>query len=684
MPQISTTSPRRSSRPGFGTFFIISALAVFASGEEVDEVVELAKPAIVRIEVLMESGSGGRMIKQRGFGSGAIIDADGHVITNHHVAGRGTRFRVTLADRQEIPATLVGSDALTDIAVIRLNLGARLDPDAPLHHAEFGDSDALNVGQAVYALGSPAALSQSVTRGIVSNTAMVAPKIVGGLTLDGEKVGELVRWIGHDAVIYGGNSGGPLVTADGRIVGVNAVGIGSIGGAIPGNLAKQVAGELIAHGTVTRGWIGIEVQELLRSHKDARGVMVASVFAGSPAEIAGLRTGDHIHRINNEWIEDCRSPEDLPLFNARILNSRPGDTLAMEGERDGEAMAWTIHVIRREGAQAFEREYPEWGLTARDLSPMGALQMKRADTRGVQIHSVRSGGPAANAKPALAPQDIIVRLGDQAIENIGDFESFARELPDGGAETPILVTFERGVNHERFITVVNVGPERQPQSPAGARRAWFGFNGQELGPELAEALDIKGTPGVRVTRVVPGGPAADAGLIPGDILTTLDGRPVAVRRPEDLRAFFTGIAARAPGTMVSLGLLRDGDEKQLDITLGTRPSDEDDARKMKDPDFEFAAIDITESLRDSANLPADLQGARVTEVTANGWASLAGLRRGDLILEVDGITIEGAAELESRLAELKESRRSHSVFLVRRGIRHSFIELEPTWQLAAD
>ncbi len=650
-----------------------------ADAGEVDQVVERTKPAIVRIEVLMEEGSGGRMVKQRGFGSGAIIDAHGHVITNHHVAGRGTRFRVTLSDRQEIPATLVGTDALTDIAVIRLDLSARRDPDAPVFHADFGDSDSLSVGDVVYALGSPAALSQSVTRGIVSNTAMIAPKIVGGLTLDGERVGELVRWIGHDAVIYGGNSGGPLVNASGEIIGINAVGIGSIGGAIPGNLGRNVADELIGHGSVTRGWIGLEVQELLRSQRDASGVLVASVFDGSPADLAGLRPGDFIHRINGDVVDDSRSPEDLPVFNARILNSSPGTQLTLEGERDGQPMKWQAEVLHRQPNQAFEREFTEWGLNARDLTAMGAISLKRDDTRGVQVHSIRSGGPAGNAKPALAARDVIVRLNDREIGSLDDFIEFHRALPDDGSETPVLVTFERGVNHERFITVVNVGPERQPQSPASARRAWLGLNGQELGPELAEALDLKGTPGIRVTRIVDGGPAAAAGLQAGDILTKLDDRPIPVRRPEDLRAFFNGIGSRDPETTVKFEILRDAQPQTVEVTLGTRPSDEDDAVKIKDADFEFAAIDLTDARRDAANLPADLTAARVTDVTNNGWASLAGLREGDLIMAVDGRPINGAADLESVLGEIKAGRHAHTVFLVRRGIRHQFIQLEPSW-----
>ena len=657
----------------------MAGLPFAAGAASIDEVEAKAKPAIVRIEVLSEEGDGGRMVKQRGFGSGAIISPDGLVLTNHHVAGRGTRFRVTLADRQEIPAVLVGSDALTDLAVIRLDVGSRLDPAAPLVHATFGDSDALKVGDTVYALGSPAALSQSVTKGIVSNTAMISPKITPGLELDGERVGEIVRWIGHDAVIFGGNSGGPLVDGSGLIVGVNAVGIGSIGGAIPGNLARQVAAELVENGYVTRGWIGLEVQELLRGAADQRGVLVASVFEGGPAARAGLRPGDFLHRMNDEVIHDSRSPEDLPLFNSRIMACKPGASIRFQGLRGTEAMNWEVEVQPREARRAFEREFNEWGFAARPMTTMGAIELKRPDTQGVQVQSVRSGGPAAAAKPALAANDVITRLNDQEIRSMEDFLAFQKTLPDDGSEQPVVVAFERGVTREKLLTVVKVGPEREPQKPASTRKGWLGIQGQELGAELAEALGMRGVPGIRITRLIPAGPAEAAGLEPGDILTRLEDRPIAVRRPEDLRAFFQSIQSRQPGSTVKVDFLRSGETRSTEITLAAAPSDEDDAVKMRDADFEFAAIDLTDARRDAESLPAEIRAARVTSVTPNGWASLAGLRGNDLILAVDGQDIDGAKALETRLAALKEKRPAQIVFLVRRGVRHQFLQLEPSW-----
>jgi len=196
---------------------------------DIQRAVDAVYPALVRIHVVFEEGQRGRMEKKRASGSGAIISEDGYLITNHHVAGRATRIVCRLSNREEVDAELIGTDPLSDIAVLKLDLSTRRDPTAPLGVARFGDSDKLQVGDVVLAMGSPAGVSQSVTKGIVANTEMISPG--GGMRLDGENVGELVRWIGHDAVIYGGNSGGPLVNLAGEIVGVNEVGIGSLGGA---------------------------------------------------------------------------------------------------------------------------------------------------------------------------------------------------------------------------------------------------------------------------------------------------------------------------------------------------------------------------------------------------------------------------------------------------------------------
>ncbi|MEO8071386.1 MAG: trypsin-like peptidase domain-containing protein, partial [Acidobacteriota bacterium] len=208
--------------------------AAAADRAAMDRAIAAVYPSLVRISVVALQWNGGRELKLEASGSGTIVSADGFVVTNHHVAGRVQRIFDTLPSNEEVAAELVGTDPLSDLAVLKLK------PSQPrtFPAARFGNSAALRRGDPVLAMGSPLALSQSVTRGIVSNTDMVMPQLFGNsFVLDGEDVGTLVKWIGHDAAIYPGNSGGPLVNMAGEIVGVNEISFG-LSGAIPANIAK--------------------------------------------------------------------------------------------------------------------------------------------------------------------------------------------------------------------------------------------------------------------------------------------------------------------------------------------------------------------------------------------------------------------------------------------------------------
>jgi serine protease Do len=191
-------------------------------------------PSLVQIHVLSTYSDGGREKKAGATGSGVIISAEGHVITNHHVVGRATAIRVILPTREELEATLVGADPLSDIAVIQLDVSRRPKGSAPLPAAVFGHSESVRVGDTVLAMGCPLALSQAVTRGIVANVDLRIPRPI---EIEGENVGSVVKWIGHDAQIFPGNSGGPLVNLDGEIVGINELVMG-LGAAIPADLAR--------------------------------------------------------------------------------------------------------------------------------------------------------------------------------------------------------------------------------------------------------------------------------------------------------------------------------------------------------------------------------------------------------------------------------------------------------------
>ena len=257
-------------------FCVAAAASSFTSGlvfaeatnsalhEAIETAVARVKPSLVRIQVVATQYYQGREVKYEASGSGVIITKQGHVITNHHVAGHATRIVCILPSNEEVEAELVGTDALADIAVLKI----KSDGKREFTPVEFGDSSRVQVGDSVLAMGSPLAMSQSVTLGIVSNTKMVMPEAfsTSRFTLDGEDVGSLVRWIGHDADIFPGNSGGPLVNLKGQVIGINEISYG-LSGAIPGNLAQNVARQLIEKGSVSRSWLGVEIQPLLKERQ---------------------------------------------------------------------------------------------------------------------------------------------------------------------------------------------------------------------------------------------------------------------------------------------------------------------------------------------------------------------------------------------------------------------------------
>jgi serine protease Do len=648
------------------------------STPDIQPALDAVYPALVRIHVVSENGSAGRMQKKRGSGSGTIIHPDGYILTNHHVAGRATRMTVRLADRQECSATLIGTDPLSDLAILKLDRADLREPAAALPVARFGDSDQLKVGDVVLAMGSPAGLSQSVTKGVVANTEMIAPGGSGGLALDGEVVGELVRWIGHDAVIFPGNSGGPLVNLKGEIIGVNEVGIGSIGGAIPANLAKNIADILIKEGRVKRSTIGLAVQPLLKTSRETKGILVSGTIADSPAAKSGIQAGDVVTSVNGKEIPAARAPEDIPVFNRIILETPVAATLTLIGTREGKEQTWTTITEEREPMQPREKEFLTWGITARDLTRLRAKELHRDDAHAVVIQSVSAGGPTAAAKPSPSPGSLILKVNDRTIRNIGDLESITKEITKDATEpVPALVTYE--IDGKSYLTVVKVGIEKETDRPALARKAWLGVSTQVISAELAEALGIPGQKGMRISGLYPGSKAAEAGLKEGDLLLKLDGDIINASRPEDADVLAEAIRQRSVTTEVTLDLLRDAKPLTLKVPLERAPASNAELQEYKSESLEFSARDIGKEDRLLDKSDDAESGVLITSVTNAGWAALGGLHNRDVLRTINGQKVDSIATLKTIMETIHQQKPGHLTFFVRRGINTRIIELEPTW-----
>jgi serine protease Do len=643
---------------------------------QIEAAVQAVYPALVRIHIVSEEGGAGRMQKQRSSGSGTIISPDGYILTNHHVAGHATRIMVRLADRQELRATLIGTDPLADLAILKIDQNDLRDPTAPLPVAKFGDSSTLAVGDTVLAMGSPAGLSQSVTQGIVANTEMIAPG--SSMRLDGESVGEIVRWIGHDAVIFPGNSGGPLVNLKGEIIGVNEVGIGSLGGAIPSNLAQKVAQDLIAHGSVKRSWLGLNAQPLLKSCKATAGVLISGVLLDSPADQAGLQAGDLITACNGTAIAASRAPEDLPVFNRLLLEASVGSKIILQGTRHDQPMKWTAISEERQPAEPREKELISWGITARDLTKLAAMERLRSDNNAVTVQSIRPGGAAAASKPAIVPGDLILTVADRPTPTLAELIRVSEEITkDKTAPTPVLVSYEH--DGRSYLTVVKIGPDTLSDKPGLAKKAWIGLDTQVISADLAEALGIPGAKGVRITQVHPGTNAEKAGLKNGDLLLKLDGTIIPTSRPEDSDIFASLIRQAKIGTETTLSLRRGTADLTLKVQLEASPEGIAELATHECKPLEFNSRDLGQADRVELKLPADLKGVLITNVAPAGWAALGGLTTGDILITLDARPTASIDSLKSILDDLEKNRRSPLVLFVRRGITTRYIELEPTW-----
>ena len=644
---------------------------------DIQPALDAVYPALVRIHVVSENGNAGRMQKNRGSGSGTIIHPDGYVLTNHHVAGRATRMTVRLADRQECRATLIGTDALSDLAILKIDRADLRDPQAKLPVARFGDSDQLKVGDVVLAMGSPAGLSQSVTKGVVANTEMISPG-GRGLSLDGEVVGELVRWIGHDAVIFPGNSGGPLVNLKGEIIGVNEVGIGSLGGAIPANLAKNIAETLIKDGVVKRSTIGLTAQPLLKTSKSKSGILVAGVIEDSPAAKAGIQAGDILTAINDRELAAARSPEDIPVFNRMILESPIGATLNIRGTRDDKLLTWSVVTEEREPMQPREREFLTWGITARDLTKLRAKSLNRENADAVVIQSIRAGGPTAAAKPAPGAGSLITEVNSIPVRNIDEFDAITQKITkDATAPVPTLITYE--TDGKSYLTVIKVGIEKEHDQIALARKAWLGVSTQVISSELAEALGIPGQKGMRVTGVYPQSEAEKAGIKEGDLLLKLDGEIINASRPEDADVLSEAIRQMSIGSEVTIDLRRGEEVISIKVNLERSPAATSELQEYNCETLEFKARDIgkEDRLRDKSD--ESEKGVLITSVTDAGWAALGGLQNRDLLRSINGKPVDSIDTLKAIIEEINQQKPNHITLFVRRGITTRHIELEPTW-----
>jgi serine protease Do len=378
--------------------------------------------------------------RENSLGSGVIVDAGGYIITNNHVIAKADEIKVLLSDKREFTGKVVGNDPKTDLAVIKIN--AKSLPTLP-----WGDSDKLEAGEYVLAVGNPYGLNQTVTHGIVS---AVGRANVG--------IADYEDFIQTDAAINPGNSGGALVNARGELVGINTAifsrtgGSVGVGFAVPSSMTRAVMNSLIKDGKVVRGWLGVGIQEVTPQLakqfglKDGKGALVNKVVPKSPAAQAGIEKGDIITAFNGKEVEG-----PSVLRNA-VAQTPIGKAVTVQLLRDRKPLTFEVKIAEqpKEVAQAGAEEETVQdsgkssalaGLEVRNLTGEIARQLGLAPgTAGVLVSGVTPGSAAEAA--GLEPGDVIVEFNQQPVRNLADFKRISAKLGKKGSV--LLLVNRRG------------------------------------------------------------------------------------------------------------------------------------------------------------------------------------------------------------------------------------------------
>ena len=371
--------------------------------------------------------------KQKSLGSGFIIDKAGYIVTNDHVVKDAEKIKVILKDEREFEAEVVGRDSQTDIALIKIDVKDDL-PMAPL-----GRSDTLQVGEWVAAIGSPFGLEHTVTAGIVS----AKGRLIGSGPYD--------DFIQTDASINPGNSGGPLVNMQGEVVGINTMIIAGgqgIGFALPIDLAKTIVSQLKTKGEVTRGWLGVTIQDLKKDLseyygvKDGAGVLVMEVAPGDPADRAGIQPKDILLEVNGEKMTSSRQ------LTARAARLGVGETARVTVLRNGKKKTFDVTIGKRpltvaDSAQPPQKKETEFGFQVAELTPEQARRLNSSEESGVVVVGVTTGSKAYKA--GVQQGDLIVEINRRTVRSVADFKTLIQKYKNGKAIALLVKRMNSGM-----------------------------------------------------------------------------------------------------------------------------------------------------------------------------------------------------------------------------------------------
>lgn len=392
--------------------------------------------SVVKIDVWEETQSDGSSILTRSIGSGVILSDDGHILTNAHVVNLyAKKIIVTLANLEKVGASLLGWDHWTDLAVIKLDMDDIKRRRLKFSHSRLGDSNELETGETVYAVGTPHGFARTVTRGIISNL----ERFFEGNVIDrGYEVGSFNTWIQTDAAINRGNSGGPLAISDGTVIGINTrkyLGAENLSFAVPSNIAKRVFADLKARGNVERSYIGISLDPIQDMENffeldTNKGVLIRNVDVGSPAALEGIMSGDILLKINDN-IVDGRFPEQIPGIMNYIAVLPVNSEVSLEILKNGKTRVYKLKTELLESRIGKEFPFEKWGVGVREITKVFARESKINEDSNLLVIGIRNGFPFDIGKVNVG--DIITRIDGKLVRNIDELKvAYQNCIKSGG------------------------------------------------------------------------------------------------------------------------------------------------------------------------------------------------------------------------------------------------------------
>ena len=647
------------------------------AGSQIAAARDAVMPYVVSILNVSESFQQGEPTLSLSSGSGTVITPQGDVVTNAHVVEKGKAFRVVFADGRELPAKLIGTDTLSDLAVLRVQ------PPKPevFKHAEFASANDLQAGDTVLAMGAPWGLSNSMSAGVVNNPRRLLVSLFDD-EADYEETlgpdlptGRYYAWIQHDAAIAPGNSGGPLVDRNGRIVGVNARGMilgGDLAFAIPGPDAARVVDALIKFHRVPRAYMGFRLRSLKGTNLD-HGVMLNAVDRGSPADHAGLRAGDVLLSLDGREV-NAPQPIDVPELQRQIAQMEVGKPVTLGIARDGKRSKVKITTVAYPRDSSPERGFAPFGVSLQELTVTMARRRGLDFDNGLLVTGSRPGGPTATARPALQDGDVLRSINGTPVRTMADLKPWQNKPAKVG---PLLLGFQR--DGENLLATLRPSYGDRSRTPLPELpSAWAGVEVQPVPTSLAPAFGMSGA-GYRVSRVYPGGPLDKVGVKVGDLITTINATPLRPATDSSSVAFDQAVRELEVGQTAHFSIVHDGKSADVGVGMTASPTEPSGLKTLQVTKLRVQAREISFYDRVARKLPADQVGVVMDSVQRGGPAGLAHLRAGDIVVSLGGRATANLDEFSAAFeAALKSSTPAIPIHVVR-GSEVRILFLDRSW-----